>query len=111
MVPRASKFDEESSFISIMNPSAVLTCPGVSIPVTLIVPDLKYSLSQPAVYEHAEKDIIYPLTVSKVAPVRKSVPDKLIPAVVVGRVISSGKVIFTVQSCATGKFVLIVNSY
>jgi len=92
-VPWASKFDVESSYILISNPSAVLTCPGVSIPVTLIVPDLKYSLSHPAVYEHAENDIIYPLTVSEVAPARKFVPDKLIPAVVVGRMISSGKVI------------------
>jgi hypothetical protein len=64
----------------------------------LIVPDLRYSLSHPAVSEHAENDIIYPLTVSEVAPARKFEPDKLIPAVDVGRMISSGKVIFTVHS-------------
>ena len=42
---------------------------------------------------------------------RKLVPESVGGFAVVGNMISSGKVIFTVHSCATGKFVLIVNSY
>lgn len=89
---------EPASYILISNPSAVLTYPGVSIPETLIVPDLKLLFHPPGVSEHAENDIVYPLIVSEVAPFRKSVPVKLIPLVEDGRMISSGKVIFTVQA-------------
>ena len=80
----------------ISNPSAVLTYPGLSIPDTLIVPDLNSLSHPPGVSEHAENEIVYPLIVSEVGPPKKSVPVKVIPAV--GRIISLGKVIFTVQA-------------